>query len=184
MESQECFEDASYAVLYAAVTALVCVTGAIHPVLFVCYQITVGLLLSGLVIRAFSGIKAPGVAVCLALGLLLLLVIIGDAVPWHVIPVIIIAALAEIIRALSGYSWIGDVISTAIMSFSSFGYYGQIWFNRAYTYECAVEEMPAGYADGLMSASPAWAFPVVLITGILISEIISNVTAYIFMLKR
>jgi len=28
--------------------------------------------------------------------------------------------------------------------------YGQIWFNRDYTYDCAVEEMPAGYADALM----------------------------------
>ena len=49
------------------------------------------------------------------------------------------------------------------MGFSSFGYYGQIWFNRAYTYECAIEEMPAGYGDTLMSVSPAWAFPVVVI---------------------
>ena len=173
-----------YAVLYAVMTALVCVTGAIHPILFVCYQITAGLLLSGLVIRAFARIKAPGTAVCLALGMLLLLVIIGDAVPWHVIPVIIIAILAEVVRAISKYSWAGDVISTAIMSFSSFGYYGQIWFNRAYTYECAVEEMPAGYADGLMSASPVWAFPVVLIIGIIVSVIISNVTANLFKLKK
>ena len=35
-----------YAVLYAIVTAAVCVTGAIHPIFFVCYQITAGLLLS------------------------------------------------------------------------------------------------------------------------------------------
>ena len=30
-----------YAVLYAIVTAVVCVTGSIHPIFFVCYQITV-----------------------------------------------------------------------------------------------------------------------------------------------
>jgi hypothetical protein len=30
---------ALYALLYAVVTALVCVTGSIHPVFFVCYQI-------------------------------------------------------------------------------------------------------------------------------------------------
>ena len=35
-----------YAVLYAIVTAVVCVTGSIHPIFFVCYQITAGLLLS------------------------------------------------------------------------------------------------------------------------------------------
>ena len=43
-----------YVVLYAIGTALVCVTGAIHPVLFVCYQITAGILLSGIIIYAFS----------------------------------------------------------------------------------------------------------------------------------
>ena len=52
---------------------------------------------------------------------------------------------------------------------------GQIWFNREYTYECAVEEMPAGYGDTLMSVSPAWTFPVVVIIGIIMSVLISNV---------
>ena len=32
--------------------------------------------------------------------------------------------------------------------------------------KCAVEEMPAGYADGLMAASPVWALIVVVIAGI------------------
>ncbi|MBQ8094348.1 MAG: MptD family putative ECF transporter S component, partial [Clostridia bacterium] len=172
-----------YAVLYAITTALVCVTGSFHPILFVCYQITAGLLLSGIVIKAFDTVRAPGAAVCLGLGMLLLLVIIRDAVPWHVLPVIIIAALAEIIRAASKYSWTGDVAGTVVMSFSSFGYYGQIWFNRAYTYECCIEEMPAGYGDVLMSLSPAWALPVVVLSGIILSVIISNVTARCFKSK-
>ena len=51
-----------YAILYAAVSAVVCFTGAIHPVLFVCYQITAAILLSGIVIMGFSRIKAPGAA--------------------------------------------------------------------------------------------------------------------------
>ena len=62
-----------YAVLYAIVTAAVCVTGSIHPIFFVCYQITAGLLLSPIVIRAFRRVQAPGAAVCLFLGMLLLL---------------------------------------------------------------------------------------------------------------
>ena len=173
-----------YAVLYAVMTALVCVTGAIHPVLFVCYQITAGILLSGVIIRAFARIKAPGAAVCLALGMLMLLVIISDAVPWHVIPLVVIAVMAEIIRAVTKYSWTGDMISTVIMSFSSFGYYGQIWFNRAYTYECAVEEMPAGYADGLMAVSPGWALPLVIIIGVILSILVSNITAKMFKLGK
>lgn len=173
-----------YALLYAVVTALVCVTGSIHPVFFVCYQVTAGILLSGIIITAFRRVQAPCVAVCLALGMLLLLLVIQDAVTWHVIPLIVIAVLAEVVRAASKYSWTGDVISTIIMSFSSFGYYGQIWFNRAYTYECAIEEMPAGYADALMAASPAWTLPVAVIAGVILSVLICNVTAKLFKLEK
>ena len=92
------------------------------------------------------------------------------------VPLIVITVLAEIVRGLSNYSWAGDVVGTVLMSFSSFGYYGQIWFNRAYTYECAVEEMPAGYGDTLMSVSPVWAFPAVVIIGIIVSVWIANVS--------
>ena len=60
------------------------------------------------------------------------------------------------------------------------GYYGQIWFNRDYTYECAVEEMPAGYAETLMQYSPNWALPVVVIGGIVISAVIYRIAAKIF----
>ena len=165
-----------YAVLYAIVTAAVCVTGSIHPIFFVCYQITAGLLLSPIVIRAFRRVQAPGAAVCLFLGILLLLLIINDAVRWHVVPLIVITVLAEAVRGMTSYSWAGDVVGTVLMSFSSFGYYGQIWFNRAYTYECAVEEMPAGYGDTLMSVSPIWAFPAVVIIGIIVSVWIANVS--------
>ena len=90
--------------------------------------------------------------------------IVERYIAWHVIPLVIIAVLAEVVRAAFKYNWIGDVIATIIMTFSSFGYYGQIWFNRAYTYECAVEEMPAGYADGLMAVSPFWAPPLLLLS--------------------
>ena len=173
-----------YVVLYAIGTALVCVTGAIHPVLFVCYQITAGILLSGIIIYAFSKVKAPGVAACLGVGVILLLVAIGDAVPWHVIPIIVIAVLAEAVRAISKYNWTGDIIGTAIMTFSTFGYYGQIWLNRNYTYECAVEEMPAGYAEKLMSASPVWSLAAVVIVGIVLSVLISIITAKVFKLEK
>ena len=184
VEKKSVFRALLYAVLYAVVTALVCITGSIHPVFFVCYQITAGILLSGIIITAFRKIKAPGVAVCLFFGLLLLLILIQDAVAWHVIPLIVITVLAELIRAAFKYSWTGDMIATILMTFSSFGYYGQIWFNRTYTYECAIEEMPAGYADTLMALSPTWLLPVVIIVGILLSVLISNITAKLFNLNK
>lgn len=184
LEKKSVFRVLLYAVLYAVVTALVCITGSIHPVFFVCYQITAGILLSGIIITAFRKAKAPGVAVCLLFGLLLLLLLIQDAVAWHVIPLIVITVLAELIRAAFKYSWTGDVIATILMTFSSFGYYGQIWFIRTYTYECAIEEMPAGYADTLMALSPTWLLPVVIIVGILLSVLISNLTAKLFNLNK
>ena len=173
-----------YAVLYALTTAIVCVTGAIHPIQIEGYQITAGILITGIVIFAFDRVKAPGAAICLGAGMLLLLVIIGDAVAWHVIPVILIALLAEAVRALFHYHWTGNLIAAVIMTFSSFGYYGQIWFNRAYTYQCALEEMPAGYGDTLMASSPVWSFPLVIIAGIAMAMIIANVTAHLFHLEK
>ena len=100
------------------------------------------------------------------------------------IPLIVIAVLAELVRAVMKYSWSGDVIATILMTFSSFGYYGQIWLNRTYTYDSAIEEMPAGYADGLMAVSPTWALPVVIIVGIVLSVVICNVTAKVFKLEK
>ena len=44
--------------------------------------------------------------------------------------------------------------------------------------------MPAGYADTLMSCSPAWVLPVVLIIGIALSVFISNVTARLFKIEK
>lgn len=70
------------------------------------------------------------------------------------------------------------------MTFSTFGFYGQIWFNRDFTYTEAIEEMSAGYADTLMSVSPAWSLPVVLIIGIVLSVLISNMTAKLFKIEK
>ena len=171
-------------VLYVIGTVIVCVLGSIHPVMFVCYQITAGILLTGIVVRAFDRIKAFGAAICLSAGLIITFFVIRDAVLWHVIPVIVIAVLAELIRLVFRYNWTGDLIGAVIMTFSTFGYYGQIWFNRDYTYICALEEMPAGYANTLMAVSPYWVLPVVIIVGIVISLVIANITAKIFHIEK
>ena len=173
-----------YLVLYMVGTVITCVLGSVHPIMFVCYQITAGILLSGVVITAFDRIKAPGVAACLALGIVLVFIIINDVSVWHIVPLVVIGIVAEIIRLIAKYNWTGNVISTIIMTFSTFGFYGQIWLNRDFTYSESIEEMPAGYADTLMKCSPAWALPVVLIIGIMVSVLISSLTAKIFKLEK
>ncbi len=55
-----------YLALYMAGTAITCFIGAVHPIMFVCYQIVAGILLSGVVIKAFDRVKSPGVAAVLS----------------------------------------------------------------------------------------------------------------------
>ena len=172
-----------YTLLYVIGTMLVCLTGIIHPVIFVCYHITAGILLTDIMIKAFDRVKAAGVAVFLSVGAIIMLLLIGDANLWHVLPLIIIAIAAEAIRYVFKYRWKGDIAGAAVMTFSTFGYYSQIWFNRAHTYEHSIEEMPAGYADTLMSVSPVWALPVVTVIGIILSVVMANVAAKLFKLK-
>lgn len=173
-----------YLVLYMVGTVITCVLGSVHPIMFVGYQVVAGILLSGIVVTAFARIKEPGVAACFSLGIVLVFILINDVSAWHIIPLIVIGVIAEIIRLITKYSWAGDVISAVVMTFSTFGFYGQIWFNRDFTYSEAIEEMPAGYADALMKYSPMWALPVVLAAGIALSILISNVTAKIFKLEK
>ena len=52
------------------------------------------------------------------------------------------------------------------------------------TYKCAVKEMPVGYADALMSASPIWTLPVVIAIGIVLSVLVFNLTAKIFKIEK
>ena len=174
---------ALYVVLYAVTTAIVCVLGSIHPIMFVCYQVTAGILVTGVATSTFTRIQAPGAALCLSAGMTALFFIIGEASHWHCVPIIVIGVLAEIAGLIIGNEkWLAIVVKSIIMSFSTFGFYGQIWFNRDYTYVCAIDEMPEGYADTLMNVSPAWSFPVVIVIGIVVSVIIANVTARLFKL--
>jgi len=173
-----------YVVIYVVMSVIVCILGAIHPFLFVCYQVTAGLFVTGVAAKAFYRIKAFGTACCLSLGMMLTFFAMQDANLWHCLPIIMIAILAEFIRWVFKYNSRGDMIAAVIMSFSTFGYYGQIWFNRDYTYECAVKEMPSGYAETLMNCSPAWAFPIVIIVGIVVALATYNLIEKIFRFER
>ena len=172
-----------YVVLYMIAFLIVCVLGSVHPVLFVCYQITAGILLTGILVRSFDRIQQPGTALTFGLIIVLAFIVINDAGVWHILPPLILGIAAELVGLiLKNDRWRTIVIKAVIMSFTTFGFYGQIWFNREFTYTEAIEEMPAGYADGLMNCSSAWALPVVVIAGIALSVLIANVTAKVFKL--
>ena len=44
--------------------------------------------------------------------------------------------------------------------------------------------MPAGYAEKLMSVSPVWSLAAVVIVGIVLSVLISIITAKVFKLEK
>ena len=92
-----------YTVIYVAASVIVCVLGAVHPILFVCYQIVAGVLVTGAAAKAFDRLRYPGAAAFLSLGMLLTFVVIRDANIWHCLPVIIIAILAELVRYCGKY---------------------------------------------------------------------------------
>ena len=174
-----------YVLIYDVMSAIVCVLGSIHPFMFVIYQVTAGILVTGVAVTTFARIRAAGAALCLSAGMTALFFIIGDANLWHCVPIIVIGVLAEIAGLVLGNEkWLTIVVKSVIMSFSTFGYYAQIWLNRDYTYDCAIDEMPSGYADTLMKLSPAWSLPVVSVAGIVVSVVIANVTAKLFKLEK
>lgn len=173
-----------YIALYCIGFLGVCVLGAVHPIVFVLYQVVAGVLLTGILVKAFDQIQAPGVAVAFAAVVVLAFVATGDASAWHCVPLVVIALIAEVLGlALGNKTWKGVLAKTVVMTFATFGFYGQIWFNRDYTYEAAIEEMPAGYADTLMACSPDWAFPAVMLAGIMISVLVAYLTARLFKLQ-
>lgn len=173
-----------YVVLYMIGFLIVCFSGAIHPILFVLYQVTAAVLVTGVLVKAFDQTQAFGVAITFSIGVILAFVATGDVSLWHCLPVVIIGVLAEAVGLICGQNkWKTVVTKSVLMSFGTFGFYGQIWLNRAYTYECAIEEMPAGYADTLMNCSPNWAFPAVILAGIVISILLANLTAKMFKLN-
>ena len=172
-----------YMILYIVAFLIVLETGMIHPVFFVCYQITAGILLTGILVKSFDRIQQPGTALSFAVVVALGYIAMGDASLWHCLVPIILGILAEAVGLIFGNSkWNTIVIKSVIMSFGTFLAYGQIWLNRDFTYESAVEDVSADYADALMSCSPGWAFPVVIVVGILVSVLIANLTAKLFKL--
>lgn len=97
-----------YLPLYLVGMAITCFLGGIHPIIFVCYQIIAGVMLSGVVIKELERVKAPGVAAIFGAGGILLVFLIGDASVWHCVPFLVIGIVAEIVRAISKYNWTGD----------------------------------------------------------------------------
>ena len=66
--------------------------------------------------------------------------------------IVVITVLAEIIRALCGYETLKGVrLSFIPFAFSFYAYSAHWWTDTAGSLAAAVEEMPAGYADMMVS---------------------------------
>ena len=138
------------AVAYLATFILGASSGAIHPA---CYAY-IGALLP--VISAFiylytcSIIRGFGAATALNGFIFVLFLIAGEADPGYMVAMVVITALAELLRKLFGYDTKKGVRRSFIpFAFSFFAYISHWWTDTEGSLAAAVEEMPEGY-DQLM----------------------------------
>lgn len=138
------------AIAYLASFILGASSGAIHPA---CYAY-IGAILPFLTALIYLGtcttIRGFGAATVLNGFVLVLFLIVGEADLGYIIATVVLTALAEVLRKVSGYDTKKGVRwSFMPFSFSFFAYIMHWWTDTAGSLAAAVEEMPAGY-DQLM----------------------------------
>lgn len=136
------------AVAYLATFILGAASGAIHPA---CYAY-VGVLLPLLTafIYLYTCILLPhfGAATALNGFVTVLFLIAGEADVAFLIGIVVLTALAEIIRKANGYDTLKGVRWSFLpFAFSFFAYTAHWWTATETSLAAAVEEMPAGYDD-------------------------------------
>lgn len=140
------------AVIYLIMFVLGSASGAIHPACYAYVGAVLPLLFSFVYLYTASNLQCFGAAAVLNGFVLIVGLIAGDGNPALIIGMILLAAIAELIRKLNGYDTLkGVVLSFIPFAFSFFTYTAHWWTDREGSLAAAVEEMPAGYADKMES---------------------------------
>ena len=155
------------ALAYLASFILGATSGIIHPA---CYAYIGGsflpLIFAFIYLYTCTVIRGFGAAAALNGFILVLFLIAGEADLTYIIAIVVLTALAEIIRKACGYDTLKGVRWSFIpFAFSFFAYAGHWWTDTEGSLAAALEEMPAGY-DQLMvpviNNIPALIFALVL----------------------
>ncbi len=138
------------AIAYLATFILGAASGAIHPACYAYVGALLPLIFAFIYLYTCTVIRGFGAATALNGFILVLFLLAGEADTTFIIGIVVLTALAEIIRRLCGYATLKGVRWSFVpFAFSFFAYTLHWWTDTEASLAAAVEEMPAGY-DGLM----------------------------------
>ena len=138
------------AVAYLATFILGAASGAIHPACYAYVGALLPLLTAFIYLYTCTLLSRFGAATALNGFVLVLFLIVGEADLFCAIGMVVLTALAEILRKANGYDTLKAVRWSFLpFAFSFFTYTAHWWTDTEGSLAAAVEEMPAGY-DKLM----------------------------------
>lgn len=138
------------ALAYLASFILGATSGIIHPACYAYIGAFLPLVFAFIYLYTCTVIRGFGAAAALNGFILVLFLIAGEADLTYIIAIVVLTALAEIIRKACGYDTLKGVRWSFIpFAFSFFAYAGHWWTDMEGSLAAALEEMPAGY-DQLM----------------------------------
>ncbi len=147
---KKAFKVLLMAVAYLATFILGAASGAIHPACYAYVGALLPLLTAFIYLHTCTLLPRFGAATVLNGFILVLFLIAGEADIAFVIGIVVLTALAEIIRKANGYDSLKGVRWSFVpFAFSFFAYTAHWWTDTEGSLAAAVEEMPAGY-DQLM----------------------------------
>ena len=138
------------AIAYLATFILGATSGIIHPACYAYVGVLLPLLTAFIYLYTCTTIRSFGAATALNGFVVVLFLIAGEADVAFIVGMVVLTALAEIIRKVNGYDTLKGVRWSFLpFAFSFFAYTAHWWTDTEGSLAAAVEEMPAGY-DELM----------------------------------
>lgn len=136
------------AVIYLILFLLGSTSGLIHPACYAYVGAVLPLLFGFVYLYTAANLQGFGAAAILNGFVLIVGLIAGEGNAALIIGMILLAAVAELIRKLNGYGTLRGVRRSFIpFAFSFFTYTAHWWTDTEGALAAAAEEMPAGYAD-------------------------------------
>ena len=164
------------AIAYLATFILGATSGIIHPACYAYVGVLLPLLTAFIYLYTCTTICGFGAATALNGFLCVLFLIAGEADVTFIVGMVVLTALAEIIRKANGYDTLKGVRRSFLpFAFSFFAYTAHWWTDTEGSLAAAVEEMPAGY-DELMK-------PVIDNVPVLIVVLILTIPVAIFAIR-
>ena len=155
------------AVVYLLLFILGAASGAIHTACFAYAGTVMPLFFAFVYLYTASNMKCFGAAAVLNGFVLIVSLLAGEGNTALIVIMLVMTALAEIIRAVLGYDNLKGVMWSFIpFAFSFYAYTFHWWTETAGSLEEAVEEMPAGYAatmEAVINNTPAIVIALVLV---------------------